>query len=467
MTPDGLFVGCLLLAAAIPFLAALGMRPLFRLLNRERETAYDDAARRLGLRRGPTVTRPRLIMVGEREGFTVAVERLPVFKIPRITVEGAGGRQGPISTDFRLLPGYPFFSNEDRVPIEHTHDVVVGDQAVDDRYHFGGKPALVLALMNHESRSLLSRSPDDGESFVVENSRIQLTYSPGTQPGHEIVERVDRALRLARRFSLPASEIPGELARNVRTDPVPQVRANSLAALAERFPENAVTHSVLVEALRDADPRVRLVAAKARGDFDALARLVVEFFPEEERTGILERLATTTGRDETPERPSPSDSREKVAATALALLAAGFGRELVLPLVRVVVAAAEPGPLRLAALRALATLGDSSCEKIAGAILSSPFADERAAALDLLAAFGSAAAVGPIRAADKRKPFGYDLGSDGGRNKADAAIEKIQARLAGAAAGQVTLASSADNAAGWVSLAPAGEAGRVSLPGEE
>lgn len=91
-------------------------------------------------------------------------------------------------------------------------------------------------------------------------------------------------------------------------------------------------------------------------------------------------------------------------------------------------------------------------------------AAQRAKAGLLPAVVGSTAAVPALRAlVEDSRPFDINL-----RRAVDKAMAKIQARLSGAAAGQVALAGGGGGAgAGRVSLAAADAAGNVTLAADE
>jgi hypothetical protein len=150
-------------------------------------------------------------------------------------------------------------------------------------------------------------------------------------------------------------------------------------------------------------------------------------------------------------------------ARALAHLAATHPRDRVFPLVGEALKA--EGPLGVAALEALGKIGDASCEAAAIAALFSSIHAVRSAAFAALLEIGTAAAIPALRSAVERANA-IDFLS---RWMVDDAVSRIQARLLGAAAGQVVLSeNNGSGAAGRVSLAADGLAGTVALaPGEK
>lgn len=64
----------------------------------------------------------------------------------------------------------------------------------------------------------------------------------------------------AQRLVVP-EDIPGRLAQNARTDPLPAVRLANLPTLARECPERPETREALRAACRDPDDEVRLRAA--------------------------------------------------------------------------------------------------------------------------------------------------------------------------------------------------------------
>jgi hypothetical protein len=119
------------------------------------------------------------------------------------------------------------------------------------------------------------------------------------------------------------------------------------------------------------------------------------------------------------------------------------------------VLALEGGELAIAAAAALGTIGGPTAERALLKALVRADAAVRVAAAEALGRAGTVAAVMPLREAGARH--------GGALSRATRqAIAEIQARLAGASAGQLSLALGED---GRLSLAPEGEhAGELSLP---
>jgi HEAT repeat protein len=133
-------------------------------------------------------------------------------------------------------------------------------------------------------------------------------------------------------------------------------------------------------------------------------------------------------------------------------------RERVLPLVKAALQAS--GPLRVAALVAVAKIGDASLEADMIAAQESDIPQVRAAAVEALGAIGTTAAVPHLRAlAERSGTLEFEL-----RRAVDNAVAKIRSRFPAAGAGQVALAEEGDmSAAGRVSLTAGGAAGNVAL----
>ena len=247
----------------------------------------------------------------------------------------------------------------------------------------------------------------------------------------EAVEsRIDGMLRLAGRLAVPASDLEKRLAHNALQDPVLSVRLRVLDVLGSRAAAHPESRATLRSALQDVSPEIRFHAAAALGD---------------EGLPVLEELVYL-----------PS-THEDIAVQALERLSrhATPGRFLLLLKSALM---GPDGPRRLAALRGLERLGVRMTEQEALTILDTELPEVCRACLAALAAVGTAASVAPLHALIVARPLDLPL-----RAAVQQAIAEIQARLPGAAAGQVALA--ADTAdAGRVSLAGDERAGRVSLP---
>lgn len=438
------------LAGMIAFVA--GARAL---TLQQRRTRYREAATRLGF----TWSSPGfLIDAGRVEGalgdFRVEVSELVRDKQPvtRVAVESDGSTAGALPPALRLEPR--------RDLLLSSGGDLTGDQRFDDAVKVDGGRALALAVLDQATRDAFLAACT-GCTPLVENGVTTLEFSGEIKP-ETVEEQVRRAVALAERLAAPEpGGIPVALARQAKGDRHPGVRLAAFEALAEGDGARGVLEGAARTLLADAHPELRLQAAMTLGDegFPTLADLV-RTPPPPRRAGEAEKLwweITITGGGIQPDETLLQDTvaHDKRRARALAHLVAHHPRERVLPLVEEALRA--HGPLLVAALAAVAAIGDATDEAAVVAALGSGDEEVRRSAVDALAAVGTAAAVAPLRELIEEHAYELSL-----RSAVSAAISRIQDRLTGAAAGQVSLAPG-ETAAGQVSLAGDRDAGRVAL----
>jgi HEAT repeat protein len=337
-------------------------------------------------------------------------------------------------------------------------DVLVGDPLFDDNVGIRGEPGVVLALLDQRLRGKVRDLVAAGGSLT---DATLVWWAPYTLLERDFRLAVEMLLELADALATTDSGgVCERLARNAVGDSVGGVRLWNLLQLQERFSAAPEARAASVAGLGDADPWVRLSAAR---------------FVTDESLPVLERLAS--------ERATP----EPAAAEAIALLAARMPTELAGPLlVRLLKsrtgdarrqAAAELGRLGYlpalgplivvlehssaaaasAAAVALGRLGDVKAEPALLAAVSGNAPELRVPAAHALGRIGSSASVEPL----------LRLLADGSRGEAAAsvrqAIAAIQSRLACAEAGQLSLADGGAQA-GHLSVArPGAGIGAVSL----
>ena len=334
----------------------------------------------------------------------------------------------------------------------------VGDLSFDEKFSLSGDSATIMALFDAETRQFMAGRARFTmiTPLFYEAGTLRFTVADRIEDTAAfIVETVKTAVRLAARCALPKKQIPALLLQNARRDPLRAVRIRNLEVLVDHFPDDVSVRKGLRALLRDGDREVRLLAARGlgAGGFAALATLVTSTdTPPEIASRALAAATLPPAPQQQPVAPIPK----------------------VLPLIRHAIAAPDEA-LRLAGLQALFAQADAAAEDrgrldalreggteaavIAALALNST--EERRAAVEALGAIGTVAAVAPLQALAEDSPLWRGLDGPAGN-----AVARIQARLAGAAAGQVALAPPAENAVGRVSLAPTGGAGRVSLPGD-
>jgi HEAT repeat protein len=221
-------------------------------------------------------------------------------------------------------------------------------------------------------------------------------------------------------------DIPRALADNARSEPLWLVRLNVLRTLAQEYPGHPATLDALRAAARDPSEEIQLGAGLELG---------------EEGVPVLSQLAENASFDDFGARAVAALGKRLSREKAGAILSAANGHE-------------RPAT----AVACIDTLGRHGSPEDAPLLieaLSSDVADVRLGAAAALGVLGGVEAVLPLQEAAKR--FGGLMPA-----AARHAIAAIQARLAGAVPGQVSLAtdpggilSLADERAGAVSVAPA------------
>jgi HEAT repeat protein len=320
---------------------------------------------------------------------------------------------------------------------------------------------LSLLLLDTKVRLQADVLKDSGWLASIEDDGRLTVVISGSQGADRIADALAGALELARRMRDP-EELSARLARTVGSDPLGDVRLRSLEALLRDFPGSPHAREAAIAALRDDRPDVRLHAALALG-------------PEGRAT--LQELACG---ERTPDQMAARALREldeELAVPRVVELLAGARRANRLATVHASVewlgrqrgpeAAATLAPLLASPNEELAAAAARALSAAAGPLAEPPLLERLATAASrrvlvevaqALGRVGSAAAVAPLRqAADS-----WDDEAIG--SAARQAVAEIQARLSGAAPGQLSL-SAAD--AGQVSLAGGEDAsGRLSNPEE-
>ena len=354
-----------------------------------------------------------------------AVERVPdglSLSVRRRT--GAGGRCA------RLAVGG--VCSLDIGP-ETGGDIDVGDEAVDDLFALRGPRSLVCALMDGDTRSLLmdlARMPEvrPGSVRMAAGTLRVDVLRPRFRPTMQRTVVVTRkALALAQRLQTPV-DVPARLSANVLNDPERGVRQASLRVLLHQYPDEWATRETLRLATNHADSELRLMAALALGadGVRVLADLAGDADADDvSSAGAIEALRTL-----------PLSELERILRGSLRRNPQGL-----LP--------ARPSTARACA-DALATCGDAGVPLLADVVRASSAA-VALAGVRALRRIGTVEAVLPLTQA-------AESGEDAVRRAARAALEDIQAGLAGSR-GAVSLAG---GDAGTLSLAD-DPSGRVSL----
>lgn len=397
----------------------------------------------------------------------VKVSRL----VPMLTA-----RAGPVEVRIRVsgdkklstlivvtVPGPPGFDEVSIRPEQNLwRDVETGDPRFDGTFLIQGPMPLVSALLDKETRRLLSD--------VQFGCRLRL--SSGKLQAHLVNEKIFDVLpglvKTGQLFARPL-DIPRRLAGNAREDDEPGVRLQNMLLLVRDLPVHPVTAEVLREAISDPDPEVRgraarVLGAEGRGvllevaenqeDDDASAEAVAALdrdLPFERAKAILDRAL--------------SRRRLRTARACLQSIGRSGAAGAVDVLAQV---AQDDDELAVDAVRALGETGSPAAEPPLIQALQREQENLRVAAMNALGRVGSAAAVLPLK--EVAEGSWLDLGF---RRAARQAIAEIQSRVEGASPGQLSLAAAeagqlslAQAEAGQLSLAP-DPAGQLSLSGDE
>jgi len=313
-------------------------------------------------------------------------------------------------------------------------EIEVGDAAFDGEFFVQGQPALALALLDRETRPLLTRLLR-GQVRPGGESEVNASLSDGvltveirerlfSDPLDKLPAALAAALEVGRRLVAPR-DTAARIAENVRDEPEAGARLQGLLLLAREFPDRPATRERLLAAREDPSAEVRLRAAMALG---------------EEGRGTLVALVRDEG------------SADAVAAKAVAALGDGIPVDLAEATLRRVAGTPQSTETTVACLDALGRLGRVEAEGLLIEVLKSPEPQVRAAAARALGRAGTAAAVAALHEAMEARG---EISRSVGRQ----AIAEIQSRLSGAAPGQLSLSGAE---AGALSLAD-GEPGRLSI----
>ncbi len=301
-----------------------------------------------------------------------------------------------------------------------------------------------------------------GGDMLTGDTAGELLYrAPADVAPGELVRVLRLGLWLARELSSPGGGVCERLARNARSDPQPGVRLLNLLQLHEQFPEKAEAREASQEDLKDPSPWVRLAAARFLKDegLAVLEQLVQDrAIPESAAAEALTLLAARY----------PAQRAGPLLATALKMHSGEARRQAVEELGRIRYGQAR-GPLRVllehadprtgaAAAAALAALGDVKAETTLLKAVESDARELRLAAIRALGMVGSAASVEPLLSFLASRRLDAETSQ-----VIRSAIGAIQSRLAGAGAGQLSLAATPPGS-GWLSVArPGDEHGQLSL----
>ncbi len=432
------------------------------------DTAWLAAARNLGLEHGSQrLRRPRgmrRFLEGEWRGVSVRAE------YDRVRVGRGKTQHLRESIEFRAAAaGIPPKLDVRRDTLLRSlgrlvggRDDEVGDQAFDALVELPTVDARISAALDASARRLLAELVRAGG--VVRQGAVVLPMESRPVPRHEwLEERLQWVARVAQALVVEPADVPPRLAHNALHDPVPSVRGACLRALlAEaRAAERPLVQSTSAALLSDPDPELRLLAAGAlgvRGHSALLALATGGELPAAIRVRALEALSRGGFAElESLLGQILRGSPPELAAAAFELVAE---RRLTSLGDRLLEAMRSPhSEVRAAAAKALGAVGLVGAEAALLPLLRDGSRAVQLSAIESLAARGGVTAVQPLRELAGGLAS-FELG-----RAARGAIERIQARLAGAGPGQISLV---EEARGAVDLAPPGHVrGNLDLAGDE
>ncbi|MEA2560064.1 MAG: hypothetical protein QOH06_1568 [Acidobacteriota bacterium] len=324
----------------------------------------------------------------------------------------------------------------------------IGDRSFDDRFFIGGPSELIFALLDAETRRLLSRVSSDGK-LEISRGEIRLVEMSSEKAPYAL----PLLLGIAQRFA-QLKDIPRRLAENAHRDPEPGVRLQNLLLLIRKLPDDPATAEALHRACSDPSPEIRLRAAREIG---AEGRAILLDLAESLADDAVSAEAVSALQQELPVERTKAifdrASRTRCIQTAHACLEA-LGRSGTAAAVDALAEVlALQNRMAMAAAEALGMTGNPAAEPPLIEALQGSHHEFCMAVANALGRVGSAAAVLPLKATADRFLL------DEVRSTARQAIAEIQSRVQGASPGQLSLAGAE---AGQLSLAQA-EEGQLSL----
>ncbi|MFL6200822.1 MAG: HEAT repeat domain-containing protein [Thermoanaerobaculia bacterium] len=381
-----------------------------------------------------------------------------------VRIESSGQKERPtwIVARAPTPPDFHMVILRPEAPLRKVREIEIGDPPFDSAFVIQGPGLLVSALLDGETRRLMSRANglcrmevSDGElkAFLAADEQVPVV--------------LPLLLDLVRRFGRPL-DIRQRLVENAREDPAPGVRLHNLLLLLRELPKDPRTDEAIQAARSDPSPEVRLRIAKEMGFRDTLLALAKGLRVDTvsaEAVSLLGRGLPFERTRDILER-ALSGHHHQTARACLEAIGNGGDAAAVEVLAKVL----EQGGAELApaAARALGAIGSPAAEPSLIQALQRDDPDVRVAAATALGRAGTVAAVPALKEAVERSRLDRDL-----HRAARQAIAEIQSRAHGASPGQLSLAgaeagqlSLAEAEAGELSIAedPAGE---LSLPPEE
>jgi HEAT repeat protein len=328
-------------------------------------------------------------------------------------------------------------------------EIEVGDEPLDQEFFIEGPVQLVTAMLDAEVRRLLLAANAEGE-VEIRDGAVCAQVSQAALP-RLLPLLLDIGQRLTQNL-----DIAGRLADNARRDPLPGVRLRNLLVLARERAGEPVTLDALRAACSDSSPEIRLRAAVELGaeGHEVLIALAASTEDDTWSAQAVSALGQHLPFERTKAILDQALRSHRLETARACLASLGRWRAAgVDELVKVL--ESEQDELAAAAALALGETGEASAEPPLHRALRYGSPDLQIAAATALGRIGSVETVLPLQEA--AESGGRDV-----RQAAHQAIAEIQARLQGAAPGQLSLTA---DEAGQLSLSE-GEAGQLSLAPE-
>lgn len=339
-------------------------------------------------------------------------------------------------------------------------DVLVHDDDFDRRVHVQGDPAQVVSLLNADVRRLLVAFVENHEGSL-EAGELCLEMKGIVSSRLQLESAVDAIRTLKTALDVHAWMIEERLAHNATHEVLAQVRRRNFSLLVERAPDVDLTRATATKLLDDADPVLRLAAARVLRDdmaFDAMSRLVRSTASTEHREAALAFLLEHWPY----ERCVPAvvaalrTGRPTLRIIAIEALVTNRDRSHLNLLARC--SGMDDGALAEVATRSLGLLGDASYEPVMLDRLDHRSDAVKLAAIRSLGRLGSVAAVEPLL------PLTTGLRTTGFiKEAARDAIRRIQARAGPVDSGRLSLVDEHESAGG---LSVASESGSLAMVDE-
>jgi hypothetical protein len=365
-------------------------------------------------------------------------------------------RQTQFRVESRDIPRELFLRREGFIEI--GRDIQIHDGPFDRAVRVRGDERIVFALLTRENRAKLAYFVGK-RGGVIESGVVQISVPESIEKAAELQSLIEDVLDVARRLSLPVSDVRQRLAGNVTGTDRVSIRLKNLELLQQHYGTQEIARQTSLEALEDGRSEIRLQAAFFLQELETITEIAAtEAEPVDARIRAIRFLIKNAPSDNVP--PLLEELLDSLAPTVRKEAITGLGELGHRPAVgKLCSLATTEDPETAAALcSALAKIGDSAAEPALLTLLEREDKRQKIAAVDALGHLGSATSVEPLM-----KLTGHLLSPDLSR-AAKEAIAKIQSRLNDAEAGRLTLAELTERE-GALSLCR--EGGELSLPDGE